>query len=109
MFGAFNGSCCHFSCLTSLHGYESAHPITPHSDMCAGRTKEICCAFRSQGAPKFVLESSSDGLLWLATRANHGEKRQVNSNSTYCSIKAAPSSVEACARTKADLAASLSQ
>ena len=29
MFGAFNGSRCHFKCLTSLHGYESAHPITP--------------------------------------------------------------------------------
>ena len=95
--------------LFSLHGYEAAHPITPHFDKCAGSTKEICCAFRSQGAPKLSLEGSSEGLLWLATLANHGEKRHVNSRSTYCSIKALPRSVDAWARTNADLAASLSK
>ena len=30
----------------------------------------------SQGASKFILEGSSDGLLWLAALANHGENWQ---------------------------------
>jgi len=93
--------------VISLHGYEAAHPINPHSDKCAGRTKEICCAFRSQGVPKLSLEGSSDGLAWLAILANQCEKRQVNAKSTYCSINALTRSVDAWARTNADLAASL--
>ena len=83
--------------------------MIPHCDKCSGRTNSTLLACLSQGASKFILEGSSDGLLWLATLANHGEKRHVYSNSTYSAIKAAPRSVEAWARTKADLAASFVQ
>ena len=30
----------------------------------------------SQGASKLILEGSTDGLLWFATLANHGENWQ---------------------------------
>ena len=82
--------------------------MIPHCDKCSGRTNSTLLACLSQGASKFILEGSSDGLLWLATLANHGEKRHLYAM-TYSAIKAAPRSVEAWARTKADLAASLSK
>ena len=83
--------------------------MIPHCDKCSGRTNSTLFACLSQGASKFILEGSSEGLLWLATLANHGEKRHLYSNSTYSATKAAPRSVEAWALTKADLAASLSK
>ena len=63
--------------------------MIPHCDKCSGRTNSTLLACLSQGASKFILEGSSDGLLWLATLANHGEKRHLYSNSTYSAIKLA--------------------
>ena len=48
--------------------------MIPQCDKCSGRTNSILLACLSQGASKFILEGSSDGLLWLAALANHGEK-----------------------------------
>ena len=62
--------------------------MIPHRDKCSGRTNSTLLACLSQGASKFILEGSSDGLLWLATLANHGEKRHLYSNSTYSAIMA---------------------
>ena len=110
--GCIFGSC--FQSWSSVWQIEicfqlSAHPLIPHSDMCAGKTRSTRYAPFNQAAVKSNLDGWSDGLLWLATLANQGEKRHLYSNSMQSATRAVPRGVEAFARTNADLAASLSK
>ena len=68
---------------------------------------ELTCLI--QHAVKSSLDGWSDGLLWLATLANQGVKRHLYSKFIYSATKVAPNVVDAFARMKADLAASLSK
>lgn len=95
---------------TAIHDlHVPVHPLIPHCDKCTGRTSSNLSASRNQVGVKSSLDGWSDGLLWLATLANQGEKRHLYSKLIYSATKAVPKEVEAFARMNADLPASLSK